>query len=416
MGHETVVSEYHNSSMIIRTAERVIRQSKNLTVENLEREFNKNERLNSIHEKEDPDEIAEIIQEELTKIIDGLTHPRIIQVKKKDNPTLSKETRKMMEMNKKNLTKAKKSQSKKDWIEYRRNRNIIADMVNKDKDKKIEKLLENDKERWNILKNICNKEEFEIPKEIKTKKGVERKPRHLANLANNHYIEKIQKIMMEMPKTTTTPMKILKKLIPRQEKTMKFNLISLEKMKMIIQKLPNTASHGYDPITNRTIKKIESRITPVMTHLINSIIKTEKFPKILKKTRIIPILKKGKPVDEIDSYRPINNLPCIEKIVEEHMKREMETFIKENKIMNKSHHGGRKNHSTVTAKVTIEHEALKENEEGRTVAIYSIDLSAAFDTISHSIIRSKLEHYGFRGQSGNLLKSYLHGREQYVEI
>ena len=128
--------------------------------------------------------------------------------------------------------------------------------------------------------------------------------------------------------STTTPMKILKKLIPHQEKTMKFNLISLEKTKKIIQKLPNTASHGYDPITNRTIKKIESRITPVMTHLVNSIIKTEKFPKILKKTRIIPILKKGKPVDEIDSYRPINNLPCVEKIVEEHMKREMEVFIK----------------------------------------------------------------------------------------
>merc|ERR1711867_128894 len=294
MGHETVVSEYHNSSMIIRTAERVIRQSKNLTVENLEREFNKNERLNSIHEKEDPDEIAEIIQEELTKIIDGLTHPRIIQVKKKNNPTLSKEARKMMEMNKKNLTKAKKLQSKKDWIEYRRNRNIIADMVNKDKDKKIEKSLEDGKDRWNILKNICNKEEFEIPKEIRTKTGVERKPRLLANMANNHYIEKIKKIMMEMPKTTTTPMKILKKLIPRQDKTMKFNYITLEKTKKIIQKLPNTASHGYDPITNRTIKMIESRITPVMTHLINSIIKTGKFPKILKKTRIIPILKKGK--------------------------------------------------------------------------------------------------------------------------
>ena len=111
--HETVVSEYHNSSMVIRTAERVVRNSKNLTVENLEREFDNNVKLNTINEKDDPDEIANIIQEELTTIIDKLTHPRIVQVKKKNNPTLSKEMRKMMEMNKKNLTKAKKSQSKK---------------------------------------------------------------------------------------------------------------------------------------------------------------------------------------------------------------------------------------------------------------------------------------------------------------
>ena len=141
-------------------------------------------------------------------------------------------------------------------------------------------------------------------------------------------------------------------------------------MKKIIQQLPGTTSHGYDPITNKTLKKIESRMMPMITHLINLIIKKEKFPKVLKKTRIIPILKKGKPIDEIDSYRPINNLPCIEKIVEEHLKREMEEFILENEIMNKDHHGGRRNHSTVTAKATIEMEALKENEEGRSVAIY----------------------------------------------
>ena len=136
----------------------------------------------------------------------------------------------------------------------------------------------------------------------------------------------------------------------------------------------------------------------------------------MKKTRITPILKKGKPVDEIDSYRPINNLPCVEKIVEEHLKRQMEEFIRENKIMNKDHHGGRKNHSTITAKVTIEHEATKAHEEGKSVAIYSTDLSAAYDTVKIPILISKLKHYGFRGQSKNILESYLYDREQYVEI
>ena len=126
----------------------------------------------------------------------------------------------MMENNKKNFTKAKKSQCNKDWIAYQRNTNIISDMVNKDNTQRIEKLLEDPNERWGILKKICNKEDFKTPKEIKTKDGVERKPGKLANLANNHYIQKIKKIMEEMPTTTTTPMKILRKLIPRQEKRM----------------------------------------------------------------------------------------------------------------------------------------------------------------------------------------------------
>ena len=219
-----------------------------------------------------------------------------------------------------------------------------------------------------------------------------------------------------MMKTKVDPIMMLKKLIPRQEKTMIFPLIKLEETKKLIQKLPNTTSHGMDPMTNRTLKKMESRITPLLTHLINSIIKKEKFPQVMKITRIVPILKKGKDVRDIDSYRPINNLMCLEKIIEEYFKRKMEEFIKENEILNPNHHGGRKHHSTITAKSAIEIEALKANEEGRTVAIYSTDLSAAYDTIDHRILRSKLEHYGFRGSSGRIIKSYLNNRRQYVEV
>ena len=63
--HETVTSEYHNSKMIMKRAERIVRNSKNLTVENLEKDFDENEKLSSIHQEEDPDEIAKTIQEEL---------------------------------------------------------------------------------------------------------------------------------------------------------------------------------------------------------------------------------------------------------------------------------------------------------------------------------------------------------------
>ena len=88
-------------------------------------------------------------------------------------------------------------------------------MVNNDKKRRLEDLLDDNKDKWKVLKKINNKDDYEPPKEIKTKDGVERKPRMLANIANNHYIEKIKKIMENMPETTTTPMKMLKKLIPR---------------------------------------------------------------------------------------------------------------------------------------------------------------------------------------------------------
>ena len=66
-------------------------------------------------------------------------NPRIKQVKKKNSPTLSRDTKKMMELNKKNLTKAIQSQEKKDWIEYRRICNIISNMVSTDKKNRLEK-------------------------------------------------------------------------------------------------------------------------------------------------------------------------------------------------------------------------------------------------------------------------------------
>ena len=45
-----------------------------------------------------------------------------------------------------------------------------------------------------------------------------------------------------------------------------------------------------------------------------------------------------------------------------------------------------------------------------------IDLSKAFDTLSHKILLSKLNRYSIRGVAYNWLKNYLINRKQFVEI
>ena len=48
--------------------------------------------------------------------------------------------------------------------------------------------------------------------------------------------------------------------------------------------------------------------------------------------------------------------------------------------------------------------------------ILVINLSKAFDTLDHSIILEKLNHYGIRGIANNLLGRYLKGRFQYTNF
>ena len=77
--------------------------------------------------------------------------------------------------------------------------------------------------------------------------------------------------------------------------------------------------------------------------------------------------------------------------------------------------GFRKLHSTEYAAVKLIDHVAKQMESGHIPCNLYIDLTKAFDTLSHDILLNKLKYYGFDGTELKLLTSYLLNRKQYVK-
>ena len=74
-------------------------------------------------------------------------------------------------------------------------------------------------------------------------------------------------------------------------------------------------------------------------------------------------------------------------------------------------------HSTETALLRIQNDLLLAINKQKVSALVLLDLSAAFDTIDHKILLSRLSSfYGLSSTALNLIASYLLNRTQSVSI
>ena len=77
--------------------------------------------------------------------------------------------------------------------------------------------------------------------------------------------------------------------------------------------------------------------------------------------------------------------------------------------------GFRKNHSTTLALIDLHEKISSAIDRGELAVGVFLDLSKAFDTVNHSILFDKLEHYGIRGLALKWIKNYFSNRLQFVE-
>ena len=180
----------------------------------------------------------------------------------------------------------------------------------------------------------------------------------------------------------------------RSHNTFFFRPIINKEIESVIKNLKN--NNGIHNVSTEVLKEIMSEISEPLSFIFNLCTSQGYFPTELKSGCITPTYKKGEH-NNIENYRPVCSLSQFSKIFEKVIYHQMISYIDKNNIITNSQFGFRANKSTESALIDLVDFVHKGLTNKSNIGAVFMDLSKAFDVMSHKILKIKLEHYGFRG-------------------
>ena len=231
---------------------------------------------------------------------------------------------------------------------------------------------------------------------------------------NDFFIGKIQSIRDELQDTVNHSMQ-------PQRRTLAYEFtmtpVSCSTVKNTIQSLSNKTC-SLDPIPTFVIKNYADSISPIITNIVNQSLITGEFPSLLKLSHVRPRLKKDNLDKEVlKNYRPIVNIPFLSKVIEKVVATQTYNYLEAHNLMPTMQSAYRKHHSMETTLLRVTNDILRAIDRRQDVVLVLLDLSAAFDTIDHTILMERLESYfGFSKQTLSWFRSYLENRRQSIII
>lgn len=121
-------------------------------------------------------------------------------------------------------------------------------------------------------------------------------------------------------------------------------------------------------------------------------------------------------MDDLANYRPISLLPLLNKILEKHIIKHLLDFVEASGCLDPSQSGFRPRHSTETALISVTDNIRQSLDNGQAVLLVLLDLSAAFDTVSHQIMVRRLREISIQGTALQWMLSFLSHRTQTINL
>ena len=192
------------------------------------------------------------------------------------------------------------------------------------------------------------------------------------------------------------------------EKMEYFNPVSVHEIEHIIR-FTNNKSRELDPIPTWLLKQCMSAVLLNITKIVNLSLRDASMPTLFNEASLTPILKSiSLNTDEESSFTPISNLPYVSNIIEKVVDRQLTYHIQKHNLDERMKSAYKKYHSTETAWVRLHNDILSELDDNKIVLLVSLDVSAAFDTLDHSILLGLLENrLGISGHAMFELVSFL---------
>ncbi|KAK6178704.1 hypothetical protein SNE40_011227 [Patella caerulea] len=206
----------------------------------------------------------------------------------------------------------------------------------------------------------------------------------VADMLSTFFIEKVDRLCEKFTSSVSA----------QQEKTCSsthntFEPVSVDKVKKFIINAPNK-SCGLDPAPTQLVKKHVDCIAPYITDLINELLKTGEVPDAFKTALVRPLLKKPGLEIILKNFRP--NLPFMFKILEKVVMKRLHKYLSQDSLYTDRQSSYRPNHSCKTALIRMNNDIMTALDSRSHVLLSLLDLSAAFNTLDHNTLLSRLKN------------------------
>ena len=187
----------------------------------------------------------------------------------------------------------------------------------------------------------------------------------------------------------------------------KVNLLELataDELRDIIKRSKST-SCSLDPIPTWLFKGTLDATLPFLVTLINSSLSEGVVRDEMKIARVKPLLKSPKlDPNELKNYRPVSNLSytSISKLLERVVARRLNNHMITNGLHEPLQSAYKAGYSTETALLRVHNDVFANMDNQSATVLVLLDVSAAFDTIDHSVLFDRMENIiGIEGTALN---------------